>query len=56
MTAFLLACASCFGSADSDQVKSAKIGVLVLLGFAAAAALVFYGLWFLRKLKDVSST
>ena len=33
MTAFLLACASCFGSADSDQVKSAKIGELVLLGF-----------------------
>lgn len=27
-----------------------------ILGFAAAAALVFYGLWFLRKLKDVSST
>jgi len=27
-----------------------------ILGFVAAAALVFYGLWFLRKLKDVSST
>ena len=33
MTTLLLACASCFGAADSDQVKSAKIGVLVLLGF-----------------------
>ena len=28
----LLACASCFGNADSDQVKAAKVGVLVLLG------------------------
>ena len=27
-----------------------------ILGFVAAAALVFYGLWFLRKLKNVSST
>ncbi|MCA1826266.1 MAG: hypothetical protein ABR567_20265 [Myxococcales bacterium] len=31
MTTLLLACASCFGNADSDQVKAAKIGVLVLL-------------------------
>jgi hypothetical protein len=29
--AFLLACTACFGNADSDQVKAAKIGVLVLL-------------------------
>jgi hypothetical protein len=29
----LVACATCFGAADSDQVKAAKIGVLVLLGF-----------------------
>jgi len=28
--------------------------ILGLLGFAAAAALVWYGLWFLRKLKNVS--
>ena len=33
MTGVLLACATCFGAADSDQVKAAKIGVLVLLGF-----------------------
>lgn len=33
MTAMLVACATCFGAADSDQVKAAKIGVLVLLGF-----------------------
>jgi len=25
-----------------------------VLGFVAAAALVFYGFWFLRKLKNVS--
>ena len=31
MTTLLLACASCFGAADSDQVKAAKVGVLVLL-------------------------
>jgi hypothetical protein len=29
----LLACATCFGAADSEQVKAAKVGVLVLLGF-----------------------
>ena len=29
---FLLACAQCFGDPGSDQVKAAKIGVLVLLG------------------------
>ena len=33
MTGLLLACATCFGAADSDQVRAAKIGVLVLLGF-----------------------
>jgi hypothetical protein len=33
VTGLLLACATCFGAADSDQVRSAKIGVLVLLGF-----------------------
>jgi hypothetical protein len=27
---------------------------LGILGFAAAVALVWYGLWFLRKLKNVS--
>ena len=31
MMALLLACASCFGAADSDQVKAAKVGVLVML-------------------------
>jgi hypothetical protein len=33
VTGLLLACATCFGAADSEQVKAAKVGVLVLLGF-----------------------
>jgi hypothetical protein len=33
MMTFLLACPMCFGAADSEQVRSAKLGVLVLLGF-----------------------
>ena len=41
-----------------DFGRTGKNGTLAMgiLGFAAAAALVFYGLWFLRKLKNVSST
>lgn len=33
MMALLLACPTCFGAADSEQVRAAKVGVLVLLGF-----------------------
>ena len=33
MIALLFACPMCFGAADSDQVRAAKVGVLVLLGF-----------------------
>jgi hypothetical protein len=29
----VLACPICFGGADTEQVRAAKIGVLVLLGF-----------------------
>jgi hypothetical protein len=41
-----------------DFGRTGKGGTLAMgiLGFLAAAALVFYGLWFLRKLKDVGST
>jgi hypothetical protein len=41
-----------------DYTRTGQGGTLVLgiLGFLAGAALVVYGLWFLRKLKDVSST
>ena len=33
MIALLVACPICFGAADSDQVRAAKVGVLVLLAF-----------------------
>ncbi len=33
MLALLLSCPMCFGAADSEQVRAAKVGVLVLLGF-----------------------
>jgi hypothetical protein len=41
-----------------DFGRTGKGGTLVMAvqSFGAAAALVFYGLWFLRKLKNVSST
>jgi hypothetical protein len=41
-----------------DFGRTGKGGTLAMsiLAFGAAAALVVYGLWFLRKLKDVSST
>ena len=50
-------CALGFGAwAVSDYLRSGRSSILAMgvLGFAAAAALVFYGLWFLRKLKNVS--
>lgn len=46
-----------FGAwAIGDYLRTGNPGVLTLgvLGFVAAAALVWYGLWFLRKLKNVS--
>jgi hypothetical protein len=33
MTALLMACPMCFGAEGSEQVRAAKIGVLVMLGF-----------------------
>jgi hypothetical protein len=50
-------CALGFGAwSIGDYLRTGKGSVLLLgiLGFAAAAALVWYGLWFLRKLKNVS--
>jgi hypothetical protein len=40
-----------------DHARSGKDGTLLLGigGFAAAAVLVVYGLWFLRKLRGVST-
>jgi len=50
-------CALGFGAwSIADYLRTGSSGVLTLgvLGFAAAAALVWYGFWFLRKLKNVS--
>ncbi|HZR11175.1 MAG TPA: hypothetical protein VFA79_21475 [Myxococcales bacterium] len=50
-------CALGFGAwAVGDYLRTGRPGSLVLavLGFVAAAALVWYGFWFLRKLKNVS--
>lgn len=50
-------CALGFGAwAIGDYLRTGNTGVLILgvLGFVGAAALVWYGLWFLRKLKNVS--
>jgi hypothetical protein len=50
-------CALGFGAwSIAEYLRTGKGSVLLLgiLGFAAAAALVWYGLWFLRKLKNVS--
>jgi len=49
-------CALGFGAwAVSDWLRTGSGGALLLaiLAFLAAAALVWYGFWFLRKLKDV---
>ena len=50
-------CALGFGAwavADYQRTGSNSALLMGVLGFAAAAALVWYGLWFLRKLKNVS--
>ena len=50
-------CALGFGAwAVADYLRTGSGGALAMgiLGFAAAVALVWYGLWFLRKLKNVS--
>lgn len=50
-------CALGFGAwAVGDFLRTGRSGALVLavLGFVAAAVLVWYGFWFLRKLKNVS--
>ena len=50
-------CALGFGAwalFDYQRTKSGGILALGVLGFAAAGALVVYGFWFLRKLKNVS--
>jgi len=49
-------CALGFGAwSAADYMRTGQRGTLLLcvLGFAAAVALLFYGFWFLRKLKNV---
>lgn len=40
--------------ADYQRTGKGSFVILAVLSFAAAAGLVFYGLWFLRKLKNES--
>ena len=50
-------CALGFGAwAVAEYARTGHGSTLALgiIGFAAAVALVWYGLWFLRKLKNVS--
>lgn len=50
-------CALGFGAwsvADYEKTGSGATLALGIAGFVAAAALVWYGFWFLRKLKGVS--
>ena len=50
-------CALGFGAwavAEYTRTGHGSVLALGIAGFAAAVALVWYGLWFLRKLKNVS--
>ena len=58
MIALLLACPNCFGAADSSQVQSAKIGVLVLLGFIVPVlgAIAFIARTWAKRARELSSS
>ena len=50
-------CALGFGAwSIAAYLRTGQVGTLALgiAGFIAAAALIWYGIWFLRKLKGVS--
>jgi hypothetical protein len=55
--AFLLACPSCFGAADSEQVQAAKLGVLVMLGFIVPVlgAIAFVARTWARRARELTS-
>jgi hypothetical protein len=55
--AFLFACPMCFGAADSDQVRAAKVGVLVLLAFIVPllVAIGFIARSWARRARALSS-
>jgi len=55
--ALLVACPICFGAADSDQVRAAKVGVLVLLAFIVPllVAIAFIARSWARRARALSS-
>jgi hypothetical protein len=57
MMALLVACPYCFGAADSTQVQSAKIGVLVLLGFIVPilGAIAFIARTWARRARELEA-
>jgi hypothetical protein len=46
-SAIVVACAVCFGAADSPQLDAARLGVLVMAG-VTCAMLGAFGLFFIR--------
>lgn len=56
MIGLLLACPYCFGDASSTQVQSAKIGVLVLLGFIVPllAAIAFVASTWAKRARELA--
>ena len=57
MIALLVACPICFGAADSDQVRAAKVGVLVLLAFIVPllVAIAFIARSWARRARALAS-
>jgi len=55
--ALLVSCPICFGAADSDQVRAAKVGVLVLLAFIVPllVAIAFIARSWARRARALSS-
>jgi hypothetical protein len=55
--ALLLACPVCFGAPDSDQVRAAKLGVLVMLGFIVPllVAIAFVARRWAKRARALSS-
>jgi hypothetical protein len=53
----LLLCPTCFGAADSEQVRAAKVGVLVLLGFIVPllVAIAFIARSWARRAKALAA-
>jgi len=54
----LVACAVCFGAADSPQFKAMQIGILVLLGVTGAmlAAFATFFLYLRRRIREADQS